>query len=176
MVEEQSMEELLGVLLPRLLPNNVSALIIPHTGKDDLQKSIPKKLRAWKSQSDKFIIVHDRDSSNCVKLKNDIRLLCRNSKNDCLIRIVCGELESWYLGDLNAVSRAYGKDYTPLSAKRKYREPDNLANAKDELRKLIPAYQPISGTKKIAGYMDIDNNTSHSFNVFVDGVRMMCRA
>ena len=71
------------------------------------------------------------------------------------MRIVCAELESWYFGGLGAVSRAYGKDLSPLTAKRKYCDPDKLRNAKEGLRKLVPVYQPVSGVKKIASYMNV---------------------
>ena len=91
-----------------------------------------------------------------------------------MVRIVCDELESWYFGDLKAVSCAYGKDFTPLAVKRKYRIPDKVANAKEEFNKLIPVHQPINGAKKIAKNMDINNNTSHSFNVFIKGIKKMC--
>lgn len=171
MVEERSMKELLEAILPKILPKGIESLIIPHSGKSDLQKSLPIKLRGWQSTSDKFIIVHDQDSNDCKKLKADLVSLCENSKNECLIRIVCVELESWYFGDLKAVSSAYGKDVVPYALKRKYREPDKIMNAKDELRRLIPTYQPIDGAKKIAVHMDISNNTSKSFKVFVNGVR-----
>ena len=175
MVEERSMKELLEVVLPKILPKGVEApLIIPHNGKRDLAKSIPVKLKAWQKSDDKFIIVHDQDSNDCKQLKTELLSLCKSTRNDCLIRIVCTELESWYFGDLAAVSRAYGKDYTSLAAKRKYRMPDKLFNAKQELRKIIPAYQPIDGSKKISTYMDVERNTSISFNVFVSGVKKMC--
>jgi len=175
MVEERSMKELLEVVLPKILPVGFETpLIIPHNGKSDLAKSIPVKLRAWQNLNDRFIIVHDQDSSDCEMLKTRLQSLCEGSKNDYLIRIVCTELESWYWGDLAAVSRAYGKDYVPLAAKRKYRTPDRLKNAKQELRKIIPAYQPIDGARKIASHMSVDNNTSPSFNIFVSGVRRMC--
>lgn len=175
MVEERSMKELLEIILPRILPNNMEIpLIIPHSGKSDLAKSIPIKLKAWQNPDDKFIILHDQDSHDCMQLKADLESLCKNSKNDCLIRIVCTELESWYFGDLTAVSLAYGKDYTSLGVKRKYREPDKLKNAKEELHKLIPVYQPLSGARKIAVHMDKDQNTSPSFKVFVRGVEKMC--
>ena len=174
MVEERSMKELLNIILPKILPNNIEYLIIPHSGKSDLQKSLPKKLQAWKSSSDKFIIVHDKDSNDCMNLKADLLSLCENSVNECLVRIVCVELESWYLGDLAAVSSAYAQNFNSLVTKRKFREPDKLGNAKEELRKLIPAYQPESGSKKIAVYMDLNRNTSHSFKVFVKGVKKIC--
>jgi len=176
MVEERSMKELLEILLPKILPDSFEQpLIISHNGKRDLQKSIPVKLRAWQNPEDKFVIVHDQDSGDCHELKAELLSLCGNSKNDCLIRIVCDELESWYFGDLAAVSLAYGKDFIRLNAKRKYRMPDKLGNAKQEFRKIIPSYQPIGGARKIAAHMDVDNNTSPSFNVFVSGVRRICR-
>lgn len=175
MVEERSMKELLLAVLPKFLPEGFDKpLIIAHNGKSDLHKSIPRKLQAWPNKDDKFIIVQDKDSNDCLRLKAELLSLCQNSRNDCLIRIACTELESWYLGDLEAVSRAYGKDYTKLAAKRKYREPDKLGNAKEELRKLILDYQQVDGAKKISAYMDIDNNTSSSFNVFIDGVKKIC--
>jgi hypothetical protein len=174
MVEERSMKEVLERLLPRILPTNLEhPLIIAHNGKSDLVASIPKKLRAWQNADDKFIIVHDQDSNDCIYLKSELLALCANSRNDYLVRIACKELESWYFGDLNAVSLAYGKDFRNLANKRKYRVPDAIANAKEEIYKLIPSHQQISGAQKIAQYMDADNNTSHSFNVFVDGVKRM---
>jgi len=175
MVEERSMKELLEIMLPKILPDSFETpLIIPHNGKRDLAKSIPKKLKAWQNPDDRFIIVHDQDSSDCKKLKAELLSLCENSRNIFLIRIVCVELESWYFGDLKAVSLAYGKDYVPLAAKRKYRVPDKLKNAKQELRKIIPAYQPIGGARKISVHMDVDNNISPSFKMFVSGVKKMC--
>lgn len=172
MVEERSMKELLEILLPKILPDAIEPpVIIAHNGKSDLAASIPRKLRAWQNKDDKFVIVHDKDSNDCNVLKSELLNLCENDSSKCLVRIVCTELESWYFGDLSAVSAAYKKDFTKLSAKRKYRDPDSIANAKDELYKLIPTYQQISGAKKIAPHMVVGNNSSHSFNVFVSGVK-----
>ena len=175
MVEEPSMKELLEILLPKILPENFEIpLVIPHNGKTDLAKSIPVKLRAWQNSNDRFIIVHDQDSSDCEQLKAELLSLCENSRNDYLIRIVCNELESWYFGDSTAVSNAYGKDYMHLALKRKYRVSDRIKNVKQELKKIIPEYQPLSGARIIAGHMDVDRNTSKSFKAFVSGVKKMC--
>lgn len=174
MVEERSMKELLETLLPKILPSDMeSPLIIAHNGKSDLVASIPKKLRAWQNADDKFIIVHDQDSHDCKILKEELLTLCGDNKDRCLVRIACRELEAWYFGDLTAVSAAYGKDFTKLSVKRKYRDPDSIANAKEEIYKLIPTHQQITGAKRIAPHMDIDNNSSHSFNVFISGVKRL---
>ena len=54
-----------------------------------------------------------------------------------LIRIVCQELESWFLGDLEAVRSAIGR--LPAHARqdsRIFRDPDRLTNAADDLKKL----------------------------------------
>jgi len=172
LVEERSMKELLEVLLPQILPDGMDKpLIIAHNGKSDLARSIPIKLRAWQAPDDKFIIVHDQDSNDCKALKGKLLALCGSRRSECLVRIACRELEAWYFGDLMAVSCAYGKDFTKLATKKKYRIPDKIANVKHELRKMIPEHQQISGAKRIAQHMDIEKNTSESFNLFVNGVR-----
>ena len=48
LVEEPSMKEFLKVILPKVIPVNVSYTIIHHEGKQDLERSIPKKLRAFR--------------------------------------------------------------------------------------------------------------------------------
>jgi uncharacterized protein YktA (UPF0223 family) len=175
MVEEPSMKELLEILLPKILPEGMEKpLIIKHNGKSDLAASIPRKLKGWQNPEDKFIIIHDQDSyDDCKLLKEELFKLSKNSRNDVLIRIACRELEAWYFGDLEAVSRAYNEDLTKLSLKRKYRNPDKIGNAKDEIRKLIPKHQQISGARLIAKHMNVEQNTSPSFNAFVNGVRKM---
>ena len=92
-----------------------------------------------------------------------------------MVRIACHELESWYLGDLQAVEK--GLNLSGLSEQqqnRKFRNPDRLSNAKQELRKLTKnSYQPISGSREIGTYMSVDNNRSHSFKVFISGVQRL---
>lgn len=59
LLEESSMKEMLELLLPRILPDNINYLCIPHESKSDLEKSIPRKLKAWNSPNTKFVIVRD---------------------------------------------------------------------------------------------------------------------
>ncbi|MDE0079091.1 MAG: hypothetical protein OXO50_16340 [Caldilineaceae bacterium] len=47
LLEEASMRDLLVGLLPRLYPNMVFEYLV-HEGKSDLDRSIPRKLRAWR--------------------------------------------------------------------------------------------------------------------------------
>ncbi len=171
LLEERSTKVLLDILLPRILPPDVAFLTIAHEGKSDLQKALPIKLKHWTEPDTYFVVVQDQDSSDCVELKEKIRALCDGK--DVLIRIACHEMEAWYFGDLEAVSSAYGKDLSKLSSKKKYRYPDDIVSPKQELRKIIPEHEQISGAKKIAPFMDIMTNTSKSFNALVEGVNRL---
>ena len=164
---------MLQQLLPKILPPDVAYVTIPHDGKSDLQKSIPHKLAGWNIPDSKFINVHDQDSSDCIELKNRLSELCVKRSEDVLIRIACHEMESWYFGDLEAVSKAYGKDLTKYANKSKYRITDEIVNPKQELRALIPEHEQLSGADKIGQNMDIENNKSHSFKVLFEGIRKM---
>lgn len=165
------MKEVLDMILPQILPESVAFKTIPHNGKSDLEASIPHKLKAWRQTDTKFVIVRDQDSADCIQVKQALQKLAAPYGKPVLIRIACRELESWYFGDLKAVSQAYGMDVQGLSQKRKYRIPDAMGNPKEEFRKLFPKHQQLSGARKIAVHMDVDHNTSESFRCFVSGVR-----
>ena len=171
LLEEPSMKELLDIILPQILPDTVAFKTIAHSGKSDLQESIPRKLKAWRQPDTKFVIVQDQDSGDCVEIKKVLEELARPAGREVLIRIVCRELEAWYFGDLQAVSKAYRRDIVSLCRKSKYRVPDKIGNPKEELRKLLPNHQQLDGARRIAVHMDIQNNRSESFRQFVSGVR-----
>ena len=176
LLEEASMKEVLDTILPQILPDSVTFRTIPHSGKSDLEASIPHKLKAWRQPDTKFVIVRDQDSGDCIQVKKDLQELAAPYGRPVLIRIACKELEAWYFGDLKAVSQAYGVHLEALAKKRKYRVPDFIGNPKEELRKLIPKHQQLSGARKIAVHMDIEKNTSSSFQQFVSGVKKFASA
>lgn len=173
LLEERSMKVFLESLLSRILKSNIKITLIPHEGKTDLQKSIPRKLRAWQNPEARFVILHDQDSHDCKKLKQKLQKICAESgKPNTLIRIVCRELESWFLGDLRAVEK--GMNLSGLASqqtKKKFRNPDRLNNAAEELCKIVPSYSKMSGASAITPYMNIGKNCSKSFQVFVEGIR-----
>ena len=176
LLEEPSAKELLTTLLLKIVPpDELSFLCISHEGKSNLKKSIPIKLRAWKEPNVQFVILHDKDTSDCHMLKKSLISLAKNgNRPDTLIRIVCTELESWFLGDLDAVERAFSVDLSKRKNRPIYQNPDAISNAKEELKRLVPQYQPISGSRRISEYMDIVKNKSKSFQVFVSGIRQLC--
>jgi hypothetical protein len=61
----------------------------------------------------------------------------------------------------------------PSQNSRKYRAPDNLSNAAEELSKITQnEYQKIDGSRRIASLLNLDGtNHSHSFKILCDGIR-----
>lgn len=172
LLEEPSAKEALDRLLPRILPEGVTFRCIPHEGKQDLEKSIPTKLRYWTVPNTWFVVIRDKDQDDCLRLKQRLKALCKtNGRPETLVRIAVHELESWFLGDLEAVGKAY--NIPSLGKKqggKKYRDPDALANAQEELKKLVKGYQKMAGARAIAPYLSLENNTSTSFQQLLSGL------
>jgi hypothetical protein len=118
------------------------------------------------------VILHDQHSHDCVSLKHELVELCRSSGNyPFLIRIVCKELESWYLGDMEAIEKAYpGFKAQKYKNKRKFRNPDYCSSASDELSKILPRFHKGTASKTIPLHFNIPRNTSPSFKHFVSGL------
>ena len=175
LTEERSMKTFLDVLLRKNYPQ-FDFRTIHHEGKSDLKKSIPNKFGALNTDDTMFVILIDQDSSDCLALKSEINAICKRIKNinniKYKVRIVCHELESWYLGDLSAIDKAFSIKPSKMQGKRKFRNPDKLANAKQELRRYIKREHigQVETAEKIAGTMTISNmqnNRSYSFHVFL---------
>lgn len=171
LLEEPSMKVLLEGLLPRLFPG-LDFLLVPHEGKSDLEKSIPRKLKAWKDPKVRFVVVRDNDGGDCVGLKARLRALCQQAgRPDTLVRIVCQELEAWYLGEPEALAEAYGNPkLAKLAAKAKFREPDALVKPSVELERLVPEFQKLAGARLLGARLTRARNRSASFHCFVSGV------
>lgn len=174
-LEEPSAEEFLQGLLPRILPADVILQFVVFEGKQDLEKRLPQRLKAWQDPNAQFVVMRDKDAGDCLQIKAKLLRLCGEAgKPDCLIRIACHELESFFLGDLAAVAQAFGlKKLGTGQKKAKFRVPDALANPAEELKKLVPTYQKRSGSRAMGAVMGIDNNCSHSFNALILGIQRL---
>jgi hypothetical protein len=173
LLEEPSMKEFLNGFLPKVLTNDWQWQCIAHQGKSDLEASIPRKLRGWGEPGVKFIVVRDQDSGNCERIKERLQTLCQEGgKANTIIRIACREMESWFLGNLQAVGNAFENEkIAKLQPKEKYRDPDRLHNPSVELKNLIPSYQKISGARAMGYHLGPEGNVSKSFNVFVRAIK-----
>jgi hypothetical protein len=179
LLEEPSMKNFLLEILPKVLPIgyriNVNCFLRPHQGKSDLQKSIPRKIKLFSSfhKPAKIIILHDQDASDCRKLKAMLLKLCGDNQNGVcpvLVRIPCRELENWYLGDMDAIEKVY-----PIFNANSYKNRARFRNVDDvfgghELSKIINTFQKGHASKVIPKYMDLNSNTSKSFNHLLSGI------
>jgi hypothetical protein len=176
LLEEASMQEMLKGLLPRILPPDILVKYVKFQGKQDLEKKLPGKLQKYLKPDAKFIILRDQDSGDCIAIKKRLKVICdQSNKPDALVRIVCRELESWFLGDLAAIEA--GLSLTGLAqrqSKKKYRDPDSYNNAKQILVELTNGqYRETSSSRAIGPHLNPEKNTSHSFRVFITGVKKL---
>ena len=178
-LEESSAREMLKNLLPRILPDNVTVRYVVFDGKQDLERQLERKLRGWRVPDTRFVVMRDKDQADCLKVKCRLVRICRDAgKPNVLVRILCHALENWYLGDLNASEQ--GLQIAGLAQKQeksKYRTPDRIANPVQELRRLTGGmYQKIGCSRSIGLHLSPDGNRSHSFKVFVSGLRRLVQS
>jgi len=171
LLEERSMKVLLEGLLPRVFPE-LRFLCVPHEGKQDLEQSVPRKLRAWREPGVRFVVLRDNDGGDCAALKEHLQSLCSDGgREDSLVRIACQELEAWYLGEPDALAEAFGQEsLRGIGNKARYRDPDGVARPSDELERLAPAFQKVSGARWMARHLSRERNRSRSFQATLDGI------
>jgi hypothetical protein len=179
LLEEPSMKHLLVGLLPRLIPGWVHGehfLCVPHDGKSDMDLSVPRKLAAWRVPGDRFVVLRDNDAAACVQVKARLVKMCiDNGRPDTLVRLVCQELEAWYLGDLEALAAAYNepKLRSPAVHKR-FLDPDAWEKPSIQVQRLLPVFQKGEGARRMGvALRGADESKSRSFKVFVTGVQRL---
>ena len=171
LLEEESMKVLLDGLLPRVVPD-LSFQCIAHEGKSDLEESIPRKLRAWREPGVRFVILRDNDGAHCVGLKERLLKICRDAgREDTLVRIVCEELEAWYLGEPYALAEAFENEkLAGIGQKAKFRRPDTVQQPSKALSQLVPEFQKVSGARTMARFLSRERNISPSFQTLLSGI------
>mgnify|MGYP002784375017 CR=1 FL=1 len=167
LLEEYSMKVLLDGLLPRLFPE-LHFLCVPHEGKQDLEKSIPRKLKAWREPGVHFCVIRDNDGEDCVALKRRLVELCtEGGRADTVVRIACQELEAWYFGAPDALAEAFGDErLRGLASRARFRDPDTIVQPAAALAELVPAFQKVSGARSMARGLPRENR-SRSFQVLL---------
>lgn len=192
LVEEPSMEAALQNLLPHMLPQGSDFNILLFQGKNDLLKKLPNRLRGysfWIPENYRIVILIDEDRQNCHDLKNQLELICQQSglftktRNDgagfkVLNRIVIEELESWFIGDVDALHQAYIRLPNSLSQMKKFRDPDTISGGTwESLEQLLQkfgyfkgGYAKVQAAREISLFMIPEINRSRSFQVFREGL------
>lgn len=177
--EEPSLKIVLETILPKILPQNVYFQIYSHQGKQDLERALRTTLPSIsKIPGSKILVTRDQDSADCKDLKQHLtETIGLNCQCDFLIRIICRELEAWYLGDMQAIQKAYPRfNAEQYKNKAEFRNVDKLQSANKELLKLIPEYSnrdylpKLETAEYISPFLDLNNNKSESFNYTIAAI------
>lgn len=166
-LEEPSAEDFLRGILSGLLPEHISLHFLVFEGKQDLEKQLVRRLKGWLREHSRFFVIRDKDAADCVAVKARLQALCiQAGRPEVVVRIACHELESFFIGDWDAVADAFEDSALRKHGRSaKYRNPDALANPAYELRRLIPSYQKREGARRIAPCLVPGCNRSRSFQV-----------
>lgn len=176
LTEEPSMKVTLEALLPKLAIDMGRVTIIAHQGKSDLEQSIPRKLRAWQVPGARFLILRDNDRApDCTAVKHHLSALVANAGKSGVskVRVVCQELEAWFLADPAALVAA---GYLPAGGRLRgvvRRDPDEIPHPAQEMQRLRPGYGKINGAGDIAPHLDPENTRSASFRNTVEALRAL---
>jgi len=196
LVEEPSAEEALRHLLPKLAQDKVSPKIINMGSKDKLLKALPARLRGYRERINKgemlrIVVLVDRDNDDCIMLKNNLERIAReadlhtktapnaNGGFTVLNRIVVEELESWFIGDPQALRKAFPSLQNIKTNTAPFKNPDN-GGSWEALHRFLKkrglyknSFPKIDAARKIAPHMDIHSNRSASFRQFISGMKMV---
>lgn len=177
--EEPSLKIVLETILPKILPQKVYFHIYSHQGKQDLERALAFTLPTIsKIPGSKILVTRDQDNIDCKELKeNLLQIIGSNCHCDFLVRIVCRELEAWYLGDMIAIEKAYPRFKSEHYIKKaEFRNVDRLHYPNKELLKIIPEYSnreylpKLEVAEYISPFLDIEANNSESFKQTINAV------
>lgn len=205
LVEDQSGKKALEILVPQIIGNEHTLKVIAYKGigriprniksaKDDASKrillnNIPRLLKgygkSWRNYSAVIFVVCDLDN-RCFK---EFRQELLDTLDGCSpspqtrFCIAIEEGEAWFLGDINAIQRAYPKVKNVIL--NNY-EKDSICGTWEKLANAVfkggsaklsaSGWQAVGAEKsqwaeKITPYMDVNNNESPSFVYFRDKLR-----
>ncbi len=196
LVEEQSMQACLDSLLPRIVPQ-VNYSVRVFGGKGDLLKKLPSRLAGYRHWPESprllILVVVDRDDDDCVILRQKMDGIAsaagfavsshkRNQMGKVLNRIAVEELEAWFFGDIPALVAAYGVA-SSLGDRARYRNPDAIRGGTwESLERELRSHghpgglEKVRAAREIAVHMNVDHNSSRSFQSFRDGLRYFVEA
>ena len=201
LLEEPSAQMVIDRLYPKILQATEVEVKFLQLGIKPLnlqnrRRELEKRLRIYQDMIQNglrvgVMILIDKDRDKCEKLKQDLETIARriglptktNPRGDrfhVVNRIAIEELEAWYLGDPDALKKAYPKLSKEI-LKRHARNPDAIEEkTKETLHKLLQnagyyqdKLEQIDIAEKMAQHMQPHQNTSPSFKHFANGMKAL---
>jgi hypothetical protein len=195
LLEEPSSEEVLKLLLPRVLPADTHYALHNLHDKQTLLKNLKNRLKGyaqWKVPDLRVVVLVDCDDDDCADLKRqmeeaalDAGLTTKAASGGgafvVLNRIAIEELEAWFFGDVEAIRTAYPRVPAGLGQQAKYRDPDAITGGTWEaLENVLQKHgyhreglAKLKAARDIAQHMEPSRNRSKSFRIFINGLTAM---
>ena len=192
LLEELSAEAALRILLPRMLPPQITFNIHPFQGKLDLLGKLPQRLGAyaeWLPKDWRIVVLLDEDREDCVSLKRQLEdfalgagLTTKSSPGAdgsfaVLNRVAVEELEAWFFGDVQAMASAYPGVPLTLGARKGFRDPAIPGGTWEALQRVLQkaghhmgGLRKVEAAETIAAHMEPGRNRSPSFQCFASGL------
>lgn len=145
LTEESSMKEVVKAILPKMGVSLDQVTIIEHQGVSHLERSLQRKLKGWTDPNAKFLVLRDNDNGDChARKKRLVELINASGRGaQSKVRIVCQELEAWFIGDKTALESS--NLFRKIPARLCARDPDQMVQPSRELSRLCPGYGKVSG-------------------------------
>jgi len=199
LVEEPSAEEALRHLLPKLVRGRAHWKLVNLGSKHKLLKALPNRLAAYRdriAQGEplRIVVLVDRDEDDGEALKRRLEDMAKtaglttkhhpDSKGHFVVvnRIAVEELGSWVIGAAAALRLAFASLPAIDVSKGIFRNPDN-GGSWEALHRFLKkhgiyrnSFPKIDAARRIAPNLDLQNNRSRSFQVFVQGIEALLSA
>ncbi len=198
LVEGFSMKLTVDALMPRIAPGMTFG---SHDlgSKSQFMRKVAGRLKGYAYELPArpglaVVLLRDRDQEDCRATIAGLDRAIRDAglerasveagkRGHVLCRLADEMLEAWFFGDGAALHQAFERIPADLVTKRPYRDPDSI---RDPARRLESVLQTAGyhrgGLSKtalaalVAPGMNVDVNTSRSFEHFRDGVRFLARS
>ena len=171
-VEEQSAYEIVRAMA-RKLDLDDRLTVLKHRGAGDLERSFARKIASDPLPNSKFLVLRDADNKNCKTLKRQLGdLIPRDKRAKTIVRIVCQELEAWYLAQPEAL-RAAGALHREIPKKTLSGNVDAVANPKRIFLRHAHNKGQIEHARRIGEHLDFGSTKSASFMHFVLSLRSL---
>jgi hypothetical protein len=175
-VEEESMKAFLENFLSRLGISTTAYKISVFEGKNQLKKNLTPKMNQWRLPNTQFFVLMDNDNKpNCKDVKLALFKQCEEANRpDTIIRLVCQELEAWYLGDLTTVSNYYNQPIKLSTLKQITQQnikPDSVEKPSELLKQQFLKFQKGDLARHMGKHITLEDNSSVSFRYFVQALK-----
>lgn len=173
-LEEPSMKAMLEELLPRMGLSFTYKFRVCE-GKQDLESRASRIIKSYdyagNYYSYVFIVVRDKDTANCMELKQRLLKAVSQTEYPCYVRIVCQELESWYFAQLDVLKRVFPQiKISKNDLKTLQKNPECFSAHKlDEYTK--KQYNKTKSARAFGLLLDPNSEKSPSFRVFIRTLR-----